>query len=44
MLKDWKSHNEDMRKEEVKKDYRELSGKRPALADKRFLDVVLALI
>ena len=44
MLKDWNSLPECMRKEEVKKYYRELSGKRLALGAKRFLDVVLALI
>ena len=32
MLKDWNSLPESMRKEEVKKYYRELSKKRPALA------------
>ena len=44
MLKDWNSLPESMKKEEVKKYYRELSRKRPALAAKRFLDVVMALI
>lgn len=44
MLKDWNSLPESMKKEEVKKYYRELSRKRPALVAKRFLDVVLALI
>ena len=44
MLKDWNSLPECMQKEEVKKYYRELSGKRLALGAKRFLDVVLALI
>ncbi len=44
MLRDWNSLPEFMRKEEVKKYYRELSEKRPALAAKRFLDVFLALL
>lgn len=44
MLKDWNSLPESMRKEEVKKYYRELSKKRPALAAKRFLDVFLAFL
>ena len=44
MLKDWNSLPECMQKEEVKKYYKELSGKRLALGAKRFLDVVLALI
>lgn len=44
MLKDWNSLPESMKKEEVKKYYRELSRKRPALAAKRFLDVFMALI
>ena len=35
MLKDWNSLPESMKKEEVKKYYRELSRKRPALAAKR---------
>ena len=42
MLKNWNSLPECMRKEEVKKYYKELSRKRPALVAKRFLDVVLA--
>ena len=44
MLKNWNSLPECMKKEEVKKYYKELSGKRLALGAKRFLDVVLALI
>ena len=44
MLKDWNSLPESMRKEEVKKYYRELSKQRPALAAKRFLDVFLAFL
>ena len=44
MLKDWNSLPESMRKEEVKKYYRELSKKRLALAAKRFLDVFLAFL
>ena len=44
MLRDWNSLPECMKKEEVKKYYKELSGKRLALGAKRFLDVILALI